>query len=643
MMEKSDLRHLLRRAVDTLPVDLSTVLILRYGLGNGGRQSIGKISKQLKIKGSGVARMETKAIRNLRKPDLCRPLFQALDAMDLFIWHEIAEEISDAGSLMRKSESYDMAMRRLPGEISLAIKCRYGGLGKWLECNAAEAEDNWFRSKHPPETVKEKVQQLAVIWNQNRSPLLVNRLLSKLRVDVAFLRFLLSLSPWTAGFYGGYAAARPISSPELRAIRLHLLFLHKYPESPLPLDQIAENYNALYHDDQLNAHLAENIMRSRPHLFLETRARTWSGLGSAGEHAPFAKTDDVVPDDTGVRSEAKKEKPPFVYERPWSETTTSDIVREILEEKGLCQRQGIIREFLNRTDGRYQAVNAEVDLALNKDVVEAAPRVYGLRKDCGGIRPMDSWTDVLLTRSACKIFVIARYAGEPLSSFPLWTPAMEQQWCFWAEGNSELNLGIGFGGDSDRAFNRKLFQSLLFVSEPEHWPASDSVKTQWLFKKQGLSEYRHARPVPQPIWRRIPSLQDLFSVAVTSKRIGYANWITTSHALMLGRHSPYAAGALGLLIALEIILPADNWQQKHEIGPRMDSALSVMEKEIKKKGFVHWMDETGIHFKDRLRESIKRIDLGWVSADWIREFLDILEGTKPSKPAEQNLNTVPIS
>ncbi len=126
-----------------------------------------------------------------------------------------------------------------------------------------------------------------------------------------------------------------------------------------------------------------------------------------------------------------------------------------------------------------------------------------------------------------------------------------------------------------------------------------------------------------------------------SKRIGYANWITTSRALVLGRHSPYAAGTLCLLIALEIILPADNWQQKHETGPRMDSALSVMEKEIKRKGFVHWTDETGIHFKDRLRESTNRTDLGWVSVGWIREFVGILEGTKPLKHAGQNLDQPP--
>ena len=59
----------------------------------------------------------------------------------------------------------------------------------------------------------------------------------------------------------------------------------------------------------------------------------------------------------------------------------------------------------------------------------------------------------------------------------------------------------------------------------------------------------------------------------------------------------------------------------------MDSALLVMEKEIRKKGFVHWMDETGAYFKKQLRESIRRVPLGWVAGGWIREFLDALAGT----------------
>ncbi len=629
-METDHLRNLLNRAIHKLPADLKTVLILRYGLQDGNRQSVGKISRQLNAKASRIARMEIKAIRQLRRPKICAPLFEALDAVDPVIWHEIAEEISEAGSLVRKSDNYDTPMQNLPGEISLAIKCRYSSLGKWIECNAVENENLWFRSKHPPETVKDKVGQLAGIWNRDTTPLLVCSLLSELQVDVAFLRFLLALSPWVSGFYGGYVALRPISSVELRAIRLHLLFLYKYAASPIPLEQVVEDCNTLYHDDQLNAAITETIMKSKSHLFLETGDQAWSGLGSAREHAPYTETDDVAPEDDGALSGANREKPPFVYERPWSETTASVIVREIVEERGLCRQQSIIRLFGARTEGRYQIVNAVVSLDLDEDFLEVAPRVYGLRKVYGNIDPLKGWSDILLTREACKIFVTERYAGEPLNAYPFWTPAMEEQWCFWAARNSELNFGIGLGGRSDRAFNRKLFQSLLFVSDPERWSVSESLKKQWLFKKQALSEYHFAKPVPHPIWQRIPSLQDLFSVAMTSKRLGYTNWIMASRILALGPHSLQTAGTFALLIALEIILPADNWQQRHEMGPHMDSALLIMEKGIRKKGFVHWRDETGTYFKDQLQKNLNGNHLGWVSAGCIREFLGGPEGAKPS-------------
>ena len=158
-MEKNNLRALVNTALNELSPDLRTVLMLSYGLGGSGRQSIGKISKQLKVKSSRVARMEMKAIRNLRRPTLFAPILEALDEMVTLIWHEIAEEISEAGSLIRKSENYDIVMEALPGEISLAIKCRYGSLISWIGFNAAEAERDWFRSKYAPETVTAKLEQ----------------------------------------------------------------------------------------------------------------------------------------------------------------------------------------------------------------------------------------------------------------------------------------------------------------------------------------------------------------------------------------------------------------------------------------------------------------------------------------------------
>ena len=111
----------------------------------------------------------------------------------------------------------------------------------------------------------------------------------------------------------------------------------------------------------------------------------------------------------------------------------------------------------------------------------------------------------------------------------------------------------------------------------------------------------------------------------------------------LGRHSLNAAGVLALLIVLEMITPSDNWQGKHETGPQIDSELLIMVKEIRKKGFVHWMDDTGKYFRDRLREGISRVQLGWVSANWIQEFLDVLEESKTMEQSVEKRTLQPMT
>ena len=638
-MENNNLRKCIERAVDELPSDLKDVLSFRYGLVDGPKQSTREVAKKLNARGSEIARMEMKGLRMLRRPSLCVPFLKILDEMDSLIWHQIAEKISEAGSLIRKNENLDMVMETLPGEISLAIKCRYSNLSAFVASNSFEVENTWFRSKYFHKIVRDKVQALNEIWHEKTDPFFVAHLTAELAVDVPFLSFILALSPRVSGFYGGYAAERPVSSSALRAIRMHLLLVYHYTGGPGALDQIVKDYNTFYHDDHLTGHLAESIMRTRPHLFLETGGQGWSALGSIREHMPYAEVDDVEPDSSeAVHSDKWGEKPVFVYERPWSETTASQIIREILEQSDFRWRKSIFEGFVERTDGRYDYKSAMPALTIHEDILEAAPRVYGLRKVCNNIDPVNTWSEILLTSGACKSFLLERYAGEPLNGYPLWTPTMEQNWCVWAEKNSELKLGTNYGRDSDRAFNRKLFQSLLFVSEPDLWPVPDVVKTQWRFKKQALGKYHFTKPVPDPLWGRIPSLQDLFSVAMMSEQIEYANWIRISYVLALGPHSPNGVGAMVLLIALEIILPAENWQRRHEIGPQRDSLLSVMTKEIRKKGFVHWMDETGVHVRDQLRKNINSVQLGWVSADWIREFLDILEGNGNS---EQAINKPP--
>jgi hypothetical protein len=154
--------------------------------------------------------------------------------------------------------------------------------------------------------------------------------------------------------------------------------------------------------------------------------------------------------------------------------------------------------------------------------------------------------------------------------------------------------------------------------------------------EQFMESYVHCLdPLPESLWQRRITLQDLFSLTLHAKRLGYANWVSASLILDMGPHSPHAAGALSLLIALEIVTPTDHWQKRHETGPLMGHALHIMEKEIRKKGFVHWLDEAGVYFKARLREGVVGMNLGWVRSEHIREFLEVLEGRaiheQPSK------------
>lgn len=630
-MVRCNPRMLLNKALEALPGDVRQVLSLYYGLQDGQRSSFGGIAKALHIPLSRIVRMERQGTRKLRRPDLCVPLFDALDEMDSFIWSQISIKISDAGSLLPKVSSYDQALNGLQGEVSLLIRCRYETLSNWLQWNASETDSFWFRSPYKPQAVQDGVSRLCDIWPRHTPPIPLSILARQLDADEPLVRFLLALSPLKGGLYGGYAASRPISSSILRAIRLHRFFLYQWHGMPMPLSQIARDYNALYQDDQLNERMAQETMRLCPHLFLESDTNAWCGVGSIEDHVPYVEADDVVGESGGAEPAAHRKMPPHFYERPWSETTVLSILRDILEEKGIYPRVQIRKTFVARTHGRFKAVSTDIFLSYYHEFEEMAPQVFGLRQGEVSVDPLTTWTELLLTKRYCKFFVEQRYAGEPMNAYPLWTPAMEEHWCYWAEKDSKQNEMLPLSRDFQGAFASELFESLLYIAEPTNWPAPENVKKEWALKKQTLSRYHFARPLPVPFWKRWVTLQDLFSATLASKRAGYANWVRISAALRPGPDISHSARVLALLVALQIVLPSEHWQEPHAAGPQMDAAMLLMEAGIRKKGFVHWLDETGRYFKDRLMEKGDWTNLGWVHGHFIQQFLEMYESRKPSK------------
>ena len=604
-----------------LPDELAAVLVLRYGLNGEDRHSLGKISRRIGRSKNAAGKMEIQGIRKLRHPSLCKPLFKLLDSVDDIAWSAISTQISAAGSLVFKKERFETISAKLHGEIELSMKCKHGEVVNWIRENTTEVDSAWFRSRYPDLVIREALDTLTSCFE--KSPLIIpeSAMLEKINGDHDLLLFVMALSAFDMGIYRGYVALRPLSSYALRAIRIHLLHLYKYTCAPVNLKTITDDYSSIYSDDELTSDVASDIMRSSPHLFRPFGDGNWIIAGPSNVHPRI--TDSKGAADSEYENHTS---PVYMFERPWSETTAVDIINEILEGMDLAREVDIIRIFMLRTEGRYHDANVSGALMRNGSFLQVAPGFYALRKKYDPIDSTTASSDRLLTRRACRSFIIYRYAGEPMNFYPLWTAAMEQKWCYWAESNSDRNTGIGFGKKSDRSYNRKIFESLMYVVDPDQWQISDEQKRIWKFKKQCHANYHFQSDWDQADWMHAPTLQNLFSVAVTAKRVGYMNWVRASLVSGFARQSVKSAGTLILLIAMGALQPAEHWQKRHESGEGMDDVLHIVINEIKKKGFVHWRDEAGKKLKHRIRENFTGETKGWAAIAHVTKLLAIIEG-----------------
>ena len=291
--------------------------------------------------------------------------------------------------------------------------------------------------------------------------------------------------------------------------------------------------------------------------------------------------------------------------------------------------------FQEKTGHRYSAFDDKVpvvDAALHiePDIVELAPSIYGLKSRLRKQAPEAS--DLLLSRSDCRKYVTRRYAGEPVNTFPLWTAAMEFKWCMWLERKMQ-----GMKNDGSRRYYhqhrsyQKLLESLLCVSDPDQWPIEENEKTIWRFRKQTWGIYHYRIQIPDNIWKDMPSLQDLFTVGNLAKQLGYMNCLRTNQALAITRiSSPRAVKTLSVLIILEMLSPAENWQKMHHIGDRMDERLLSMIREIRKKGFLHWDDYIGRSLREDIQKMEGTKNIGWVDEKMIQSISRELSSKPPS-------------
>ena len=485
------LNNSLSVAINSLDKNLSDILIFRYGIGGKRRFSSEETANRFNISIKKVHILEKKAIRKLRNPLVFKQVVKDLESMHSLIWTTLSEAVSSAGEIVYKSETLQQTFDKLQGEILLGIKCQYDTPNAWLSENAYELPLVWFRSKYPEKIVLAAVNETNHILKKTSLPVTIQFLLKTLNIDDELMKLVISLVDPNLKFYREYTAKRPVSTMQLRTIRIHLILLHKYFSNQTQCHQIIKDYNSLYTDDHLVPETAGKVMLSNPQLFCGSKDNGWK----------------CIEQSTNVlKQEIANEKPCYFFERPWSETTAINIVEEILEEKKICHLSDINKAFMERVDNRYVLVNVSSALRRENNFKVMAPRVYALY-DCN-CKPDDlnELCKVFLNDKDCYAYIIERYAGAPMNTYPMWTPYMERMWCIWAKKHG----------------NYKTYQSLLYIADPSLWATGENLE-KWNEEKKWNGCYYFESDLSYPVWETIPSLQDLFTIVTDSKVKGYIN------------------------------------------------------------------------------------------------------------------------
>jgi hypothetical protein len=616
--------HLISRALDTLDNDLRQVLILHNGNGDTPGLSFEELMGRLDRSSRVLIAAEKTAIRNLRRLPVARLIVEALRKSDNVIWQSLANE----DNVVYKDSLNQQIAACLPGEFLIAVKCGYDNVLNWLNNHAYQNRIAWYRSEYPKNALLGVIKQLSELKGRVQFPFPFQRLAEQLNVEKPLLKQALALSKNRFEIYRGYVCGLHTGARSLRAVRLHLMFFYRYPNRILSLEQIHAEYLDTYSDDDALPRDIFLAMVDNRHLFIKLGSYGWYRMMTTAAQDPYEQKN------TSTRlKQLDTNKAQFFFKRPDIEASLLNLIREFVKKQGMGRPkdfEAYIREnFKDRVDENTQ-ISAVV--AGSHDLLQVAPTVYALRETHGDLDPQSAQAEMLLTKSDLRWYVMSRHAGEPMNTFPLWTPAMESMWCRWAQ---------------KRATNparSKLFQSMMYVADPGCWPVPDDEKRSWLESKKWNSSYYLRHDCKHRIWTKIPPLRDLLALSVCISRTAGMNWIRVNRAAGYYLFDQHSVTHLAIMIALGALKSTDHWQNPHQIGPQAEYIFKKLMDAFQIDPTSDWDSDVGLELRKHLLDLDGDQDLGWVNIEDLALLSKTLAGEPLIPPVDdtEESNPAPI-
>ncbi len=578
-------------AIRSLGEEEAQVLELLYGFGGRSCSTPEEVSRALGCPPEAVLKMETGAIRRLRHPRVLRSIVQALDDAVEEIWRALA----GPDRLLFKSELRPTIEEHLPGELRVAVKVRYEAIQPWLEEHACETPRAWYCGRYSCDELLHAIARIETIHSEICLPTPLSFLSQLLEMDLELLIPAIKLAD-SSSIHKGYLANSSLGIRASRTVAIHLLFASKYVHECVTPGRLAREYNLLHPDDALEPDEVETVLNANPHLFRNAGWMGWCAIGLPKEDLSYISSGALSPplDPDGRISRHQEER----SDKPSKPDPL--LIRQILSE-GPCHVSELDRQLEEKATGAYSPKMLTGYLKASDDFITLAPEIFALKDHLSDPAILQSALPLLFTPGHCRLYVVFRHAGEPMDAYPLWTFMSEQRLCGWAESHVE----------------RKLFSSLLAVAEPQKWEAPQALRDLWSFKKRCLGQHYHlALHIRKSAWKRRPALQDLFAVALYTRQWGYINWLRIEQILrpqlLQQVQDQTAVPLLALMIALNIVDPADHWQKMHPLNPEAEPLLAMMSHEFMKKGNILWEDDTGRRLMERIESGCGTTDLGWV-------------------------------
>jgi hypothetical protein len=615
--------QLISRALRTLDKDLRQVLILHNGHGDTPGLSFEELTARLDRPSQDLIAAEKTAIRNLRRPPVARLMVEALRKSDKVIWQALAGE----DNTVYKDDLDQKVAACLPGELLIGIKCVYDNVHNWLNNHADQNRHAWYRSEYPKNVINGVIKQLNGLTVRLQFPLPFQRLAEQLNAEKPLLKQALMLAKNRFEIYRGYVCGFHRGARTFRAVRLHLMFFYRYPNQSLPLEQIHAEYLDTYSDDDALLRDIFLAMGDSPHLFMKLGSFGWYSMMPVAGQDPYEQKNIS----TKLRR-PDTNKAQFFFKRPGIEPSLLDLINEFVQKQGMARPKEIeafIRE--KHTDRVDESTQIVAQIAGSHDLLQVAPTVYALREKHGNLDSQSAQAELLLTKSDLRWYVMSRYAGEPMNTFPLWTPAMESMWCRWAQKRATNSAGS------------RLFQSMMYVADPLCWPVPDDEKRSWLEIKKWNSSYYLRHDCKHRIWTKIPPLRDLLALSVCISRTAGMNWIRVNRAAGYYLFDQHSVTHLAIMIALGALKSTDHWQNPHQIGPAAETIFKKLMDAFQIDPTSNWDSDVGLELREHLLNLDVEQDIRWVDVEDLTLLSKTLAGETILPPVDDADESNPAS